>query len=79
VCRSNILVMDEPMTHLDRSGRMSLARVLKEMIREGKADSVFLILQDLAGEEMEEDANEIDVVWGGDDGGQGGSKVVVGS
>ena len=54
VCRSDMLVMDEPMTHLDRSGRRALARVLKGMVREGKVGTVFLILQDLAGEEMEE-------------------------
>ena len=62
ICSSNILVLDEPMTHLDREGRRQVGSVLKRMVREGKAESIFLILQDLAAEEMEEATDCVDLV-----------------
>lgn len=63
--RSNILVLDEPLTHLDRSGRESVGSALKSILSNSDDNSVstiLLILQDLAAEEIEEAFDCIDEV-----------------
>jgi DNA repair exonuclease SbcCD ATPase subunit len=74
--RSSVLFLDEPLTHLDRSGRTEVGRVLRRLLPsseggEGSDDgqihhlqfsTIVLILQDLAAEELEEAFDCIDVV-----------------
>lgn len=74
--RSSVLFLDEPLTHLDRSGRAEVGRVLRRLLssfdRSGGSDdrqthhlqfsTIVLILQDLAAEELEEAFDCIDVV-----------------
>ena len=79
--RPSLCVMDEPLTHLDRTGRSNVGHVLRDMLRrnaEGSAHSlsvstVILILQDLAAEELEESFDCMDEVVKKD----GSSMVVV--
>jgi DNA repair exonuclease SbcCD ATPase subunit len=71
--RSSVCVMDEPLTHLDQSGRAAVGRVLRRMLRrtsEAEAtnslgfdvSTILIILQDLAAEELEESFDCIDEV-----------------
>jgi DNA repair exonuclease SbcCD ATPase subunit len=71
--RSSLCILDEPLTHLDRSGREDVGRVLRSMLRrtsERKSNgslglsfsTMILILQDLAAEELEEAFDCIDEV-----------------
>jgi DNA repair exonuclease SbcCD ATPase subunit len=71
--RPSLCVLDEPLTHLDRSGRADVGRVLRKMLRRtaelGSHESsgftvstILIILQDLAAEELEESFDCIDEV-----------------
>lgn len=71
--RPSLCVLDEPLTHLDRSGRSDVGRVLRKMLRRtaelGSHESsgftvstILIILQDLAAEELEESFDCIDEV-----------------
>jgi DNA repair exonuclease SbcCD ATPase subunit len=67
--RSSLLVLDEPLTHLDRSGRDKFGNVIRRLVAPGggpRADfgmsTVLVILQDLAAEELEEAFDSIDTV-----------------
>ncbi|GMH99124.1 hypothetical protein TrVE_jg1623 [Triparma verrucosa] len=72
--KSNLLVLDEPLTHLDTEGRRDVGALLKELVREDDRGTVLCILQDKAAEEMESSVDEIDVVERDSD---GGSSVLV--
>lgn len=61
---TSLIVMDEPLTHLDRAGRSDVGKLLRSLLRrqseifEGSGfdfhvSSVLIILQDLAAEELE--------------------------
>ena len=71
--RPSLLVLDEPLTHLDRSGRTNVGKLLKRILRHSAgpldtvssgiaASTVLLILQDLAAEELEECFDHVDEV-----------------
>jgi len=71
--RTSLCVMDEPLTHLDHTGRADVGRVFRSLIRrtfetEGRGASGFqvstllIVLQDLAAEELEESFDCIDEV-----------------
>ena len=71
--KSSFCVMDEPLTHLDRTGRVAVGRVLRSLIgrtHEAEPTSIaryhvstlIIILQDLAAEELEESFDCIDEV-----------------
>jgi DNA repair exonuclease SbcCD ATPase subunit len=75
--RTSVLFLDEPLTHLDRSGRADVGRLLRRLLPSSDADvlkddtrgmsrlqfsTIVLILQDLAAEELEEAFDCIDVV-----------------
>lgn len=68
--RSSLYIMDEPLTHLDRSGRADVGRVFRKLLRRsttsgegGLAPStIIVILQDLAAEELGEAFDCIDEV-----------------
>jgi DNA repair exonuclease SbcCD ATPase subunit/DNA repair exonuclease SbcCD nuclease subunit len=68
--RPSFCVLDEPLTHLDRSGRAEVGRVLRKLVHQSKPTSssglhvstMLLILQDLAAEELEEAFDCIDDV-----------------
>jgi hypothetical protein len=71
--RPSLCVLDEPLTHLDRSGRADVGRVLRKLLRRtaelGSHESsgftvstILIILQDLAAEELEESFDCIDEV-----------------
>jgi DNA repair exonuclease SbcCD ATPase subunit/DNA repair exonuclease SbcCD nuclease subunit len=68
--RPSFCVLDEPLTHLDRSGRAEVGRVLRKLVHQSKPSSssglhvstMLLILQDLAAEELEEAFDCIDDV-----------------
>ena len=58
--RTSLIVLDEPLTHLDRSGRSDVGRMLRRLVHrtnEGQSSfivsTIILILQDLAAEELE--------------------------
>eukprot|EP00956_Cyclotella_meneghiniana_P024680 scaffold49866_cov22-Cyclotella_meneghiniana.AAC.1 len=72
--RSSLLVLDEPLTHLDSSGRDSVGKLLRKMLS-GNNDhgtsrhlgglalsTILVILQDIAAEEIEECFDYIDQV-----------------
>lgn len=82
--RTSLCVMDEPLTHLDQTGRADVGRVFRSLIRrtfetEGEGASGFqvstllIVLQDLAAEELEESFDCIDEVVKRD----GSSSVVI--
>ena len=82
----NVLVLDEPLTHLDGEGRRAVGKVLANLLgreprgggggegeegegggasgaaRKGSLDSIMLILQDSAADDLEEDFDAVDVV-----------------
>ena len=70
--RSSLLVLDEPLTHLDRSGRTKFGELIRKMLRKTpdtsqefsgiQISTVLLILQDLSAEELEEAFDCIDTV-----------------
>ncbi|KAL7542726.1 hypothetical protein ACHAWF_007242 [Thalassiosira exigua] len=69
--RSSLLVLDEPLTHLDSAGRRSVGRLLRKMLRRevnpggGRGiglSTILVILQEIAAEEIEECFDQIDEV-----------------
>jgi DNA repair exonuclease SbcCD ATPase subunit len=71
--RPSMCVLDEPLTHLDRSGRSKVGEVIRKMLRPNDSDgikgfgvmgmsTVVVILQDLAAEELDEAFDCIDEV-----------------
>lgn len=70
--KPSVCVLDEPLTHLDRSGRQKVGEVLRGMLRSSDDDfrgfgglgmnTVLIILQDLAAEELDEAFDCIDEV-----------------
>jgi DNA repair exonuclease SbcCD ATPase subunit len=74
----SVIVLDEPLTHLDQTGRASVGRVLRSLLRRTseqlnptdsgrvlssmKVSTILLILQDLAAVELEESFDCIDDV-----------------
>lgn len=74
---SSLLVFDEPLTHLDTSGRASVGRLFRKIL--GKSgfehglttSTIIVILQDLVAEELEECFDSIDEVTK-----KGGSSIV---
>ena len=71
--RPSMCVLDEPFTHLDRSGRSRVGDVIRKLLRPSETDgmkgfgingmsTVILILQDLAAEELDEAFDCIDEV-----------------
>eukprot|EP00956_Cyclotella_meneghiniana_P030441 scaffold76682_cov82-Cyclotella_meneghiniana.AAC.1 len=73
--RSSLLVLDEPLTHLDSSGRDSVGKLLRKMLSGNNNHGTFrrqlgglalstilVILQDIAAEEIEECFDYIDQV-----------------
>lgn len=70
--RSSLLVLDEPLTHLDRSGRARFGELVRTMLGSGKdmghhvpalrISTAIVILQDLSAEELEEAFDGIDTV-----------------
>lgn len=71
--RSSLLVLDEPLTHLDSAGRKSIGKLLRKMlIRDDTSNSggrvgcslstILVILQEIAAEEIEECFDQIDEV-----------------
>lgn len=74
--RPSLCVMDEPLTHLDQSGRACVGQVLRGLLRRTSERSddgdhrsasfhvstILIILQDLAAEELEESFDCIDEV-----------------
>ncbi len=70
------MILDEPFTHLDGEGRRRVGRLLKGMLKKsvtdeelreddgpsGGLDTIMIILQDLAADEMEEAFDHIDIV-----------------
>jgi DNA repair exonuclease SbcCD ATPase subunit len=67
--RPSMIVLDEPLTHLDRSGRTKVGDVLRKMLHPEVSglgglgmSTVLLILQDLAADEIEEAFDFIDEV-----------------
>ncbi|KAG7352086.1 SMC domain containing protein [Nitzschia inconspicua] len=71
--KSSLMILDEPLTHLDRSGRTKFGEVVRMMINGGTIEdefvlfelqfsTVILILQDLSAEELEEAFDRMDTV-----------------
>jgi DNA repair exonuclease SbcCD ATPase subunit len=69
--KTSLCVLDEPLTHLDRSGRISVGKLLRSLLRQGDSSglshsmsvsTILIILQDLAAEELEESFDHIDEV-----------------
>jgi DNA repair exonuclease SbcCD ATPase subunit len=71
--RSSLMVLDEPLTHLDRSGRSNVGSLLRKLLQQNErsgdltttgfaATTILIILQDLAAEELEESFDCIDEV-----------------
>jgi DNA repair exonuclease SbcCD ATPase subunit/DNA repair exonuclease SbcCD nuclease subunit len=69
--KSSLLVLDEPLTHLDRSGRTKFGEAVRQMVSGTLDDTltfgldfstVILILQDLSAEELEEAFDRMDTV-----------------
>ena len=70
--RSSLLVLDEPLTHLDTAGRKSVGKLLRKMLTQddfgfGVKDgfglsTILIILQEIAAEEIEECFDQIDEV-----------------
>ena len=60
--RSSLLVLDEPLTHLDRSGRSKFGELIRSLLSNGQLSTAIVILQDLSAEELEEAFDGIDTV-----------------
>lgn len=71
--QSSLMVMDEPFTHLDRSGRNHVGLLLRKLVKgDGcigatgsagtHATTIIIILQDLAAEELDETFDHVDEV-----------------
>jgi DNA repair exonuclease SbcCD ATPase subunit len=69
--KSSLLVLDEPLTHLDEQGRDHVGKVLRQLVdadssshQEGRLqfDTILIILQDLAAEELDACFDSIDEV-----------------
>ena len=71
--KTSLCVLDEPLTHLDRSGRSRVGALLRSLLQNGNGDkplsstgmtvsTILVILQDLAAEELEESFDHIDEV-----------------
>lgn len=71
--RPSLCILDEPLTHLDRSGRAKVGEVIRRMLRPTDdtgltgfgglgVSTVLIILQDLAAEELDEAFDYIDEV-----------------
>lgn len=72
--RSSLLVLDEPLTHLDSVGRKSVGRLLRKMLSTGAGvgrahgssgfglTTILVILQEIAAEEIEDCFDQIDEV-----------------
>jgi DNA repair exonuclease SbcCD ATPase subunit len=70
---SSLLVLDEPLTHLDSSGRDSVGKLLRKVIQNQQPNgnigvgglsvsTIMIILQDLVAEELSESFDRIDEV-----------------
>ena len=70
---SSLLVLDEPLTHLDSSGRDNVGKLLRKVIQNQASNSnigvgglsvstIIIILQDLVAEELSESFDRIDEV-----------------
>ena len=68
--RSSLVVLDEPLTHLDATGRAQVGKILRSLLQKSRGEdgtksnlsTIVLILQDLAAEELEESFDSIDEV-----------------
>ncbi|KAL7444717.1 hypothetical protein ACHAXM_010925 [Skeletonema potamos] len=64
--RSSLLIMDEPLAHLDSTGRASVGKLLRKMCNEDtlglSISTILVILQDIAAEEIEECFDQVDEV-----------------
>ena len=74
--QSSLMVLDEPLTHLDATGRAQVGKILRGLLQKGRDEregisgdiaksnlsTIILILQDLAAEELEESFDSIDEV-----------------
>lgn len=74
--QSSLMVLDEPLTHLDATGRAQVGKILRGLLQKGRDErdgigwdstksnlsTIVLILQDLAAEELEESFDSIDEV-----------------
>ena len=66
---ASLLVLDEPLTHLDAEGRREVGAVLRDVAKADKeGGTVVVILQDVAAEEMEGGCDEVDSVVKGPEG-----------
>jgi len=72
--RPSLFVLDEPLTHLDQTGRAQVGKVLRKLLHRNPENvgafessgldisTILIILQDLAAEELEESFDRIDQV-----------------
>mmetsp|Transcript_24622 Transcript_24622/g.34383 ORF Transcript_24622/g.34383 Transcript_24622/m.34383 type:complete len:388 (-) Transcript_24622:820-1983(-) len=73
--RPSLFVLDEPLTHLDQTGRAQVGKVLRQLLHRNPENAgalessgldtistILIILQDLAAEELEESFDHIDQV-----------------
>ena len=69
--RSSILILDEPLTHLDSAGRDDVGRILKALLNDQSehfgfgglsVSTILIILQDLVAEELSENFDCIDEI-----------------
>jgi DNA repair exonuclease SbcCD ATPase subunit/DNA repair exonuclease SbcCD nuclease subunit len=62
--RSSLLVMDEPLTHLDSTGRAKVGKLLRKICSETSLglSTILVILQDIAADEIDESFDQVDEV-----------------
>ena len=62
--RSSLLVMDEPLAHLDSTGRANVGKLLRKICNDDTLalSTILVILQDIAAEEIEECFDQVDEV-----------------